>query len=338
MDNTSKILICGEEYSVCDVLSGNAIEDCSVCKAHKIGNGHGERKIYLPGNVEEKFKFFNGFNIDIKGFLLKSDLVAYLMAAKKEFNNPQQDYREKDLLKKEYKKLCDRVAALAEIIPLSIKKSNVTHSGLYINQNSGKKADANWNLIGDIALPRISKLSILKLRKDDEIRYYFKLSFGMAEADEKDAFDYEDEIEKIKESKLKPAEKECIILARVGQGTYRKKLLEESCVCPFTLVDDEHLLIASHIKPWKKSTYYEKKDPKNGFVFTPTYDKLFDRGYISFNDDKTLIVSPWLSEYNREKLNIYDGMMIELLPVIDGKRAKYLCYHREHVMKKLEDL
>lgn len=338
MNNESKITIGGEEYLICDVLSGNSIEDCSVCKAHKIGSGHGERKIYLQGNVEEKFKFFNNFSMDIQGFLLKSDLEAYLVAAKKEFRNPVQDYREKRLLKKEYKVLCERVAALTELIPFSVKKSDVTHSGLYINQNSGKKIDTNWNLIGDIALPRISKLSILKLKKDEEIRYYFKLSFGVAVIDEKDEFDYEEEIEKINSSKLTPVEKERIILARVGQGTYRKKLLEESCVCPFTLVDDEHLLVASHIKPWKKATYNEKKDPKNGFVFTPTYDKLFDRGYISFNDDKTLIISPWLSEYNREKLNIYDGMFIERLPVIDSKRARYLCYHREHVMKKLEDL
>lgn len=338
MNNKSKLIINGEEYLVCDVLSGNPIEDCSVCRAHKIGKGHGERKIYLQGNVEEKFKFFNDFSDDIRGFLMKSDLKTYLLAAKKEFKNPQHDYREKELLKREYKELCDKVEGLTEIIPFSVKKSDVTHTGLYINQNSGKKIDTNWNLIGDIALPRISKLSILKLMKGEEIVYYFKLSFGLAETDEKDTFDYEEAIEKIKSSKLKPVEKECIILARVGQGTYRRKLLEESSVCPFTLVDDEHLLIASHIKPWKKANNIEKKDPKNGFVFTPTYDKLFDRGYISFNDDKTLIISPWLSEYNREKLNIRDGMKIEHLPSIDSKRAKYLCYHREHVMKKLEDL
>jgi len=335
---SNKVMICGEEYLVCDVLSGNIIEDCSVCKAHKIGSGHGERKIYLQGNVEEKFKFFNNFSDDIQGFLLKTDLQTYLLAAKKEFWNPKQDYREKNLLKKQYKELLKRVAGLEDIIPLSVRKSDVTHSGLYINQNSGKKIDANWNLIGDIALPRISKLSILKLKQNEELQYYFKLSFGVSEIDDKDDFDYDEAIEKINRSKLTPVEKERVILARVGQGTYRKKLLEESCVCPFTLVDDEHLLVASHIKPWKKATNNEKRDPKNGFVFTPTYDKLFDRGYISFNDDKTLIISPWLSEYNRDKLNIYDGMMIELLPDIDRKRANYLFYHREHVMKKLEDL
>ena len=35
-------------------------------------------------------------------------------------------------------------------------------------------------------------------------------------------------------------------------------------------------------------------DPKNGFMFTPTYDKLFDKGFITFEKDKTLVVFPAL--------------------------------------------
>ena len=29
----------------------------------------------------------------------------------------------------------------------------------------------------------------------------------------------------------------------------------------------------------------EQFDVNNGFIFTPTYDRLFDKGFISFNDD-----------------------------------------------------
>lgn len=42
-------------------------------------------------------------------------------------------------------------------------------------------------------------------------------------------------------------------------------------------VSDDRLLIASHIKPWAASDEKEKIDPKNGFMFTPTFDFLFDR-------------------------------------------------------------
>jgi hypothetical protein len=41
--------------------------------------------------------------------------------------------------------------------------------------------------------------------------------------------------------------------ARIGQGKYREKLLKQCPICPITLVSDDRLLIASHIKPWAKS-------------------------------------------------------------------------------------
>ena len=134
------------------------------------------------------------------------------------------------------------------------------------------------------------------------------------------------------DEKISKKKKETIIRARIGQGKYREDLLEECPYCPFTLVNDERLLIASHIKPWAKADNEEKIDPKNGFMLTPTYDKLFDRGFITFDDEKKLIVSPWLSPMNQKRLNIYTGMLINKLP-LDEKRKEYLKYHRENVFK-----
>lgn len=98
------------------------------------------------------------------------------------------------------------------------------------------------------------------------------------------------------------------------------------------MVNDERLLIASHIKPWAKSTNFEKTDPKNGFMLTPTYDKLFDRGFISFENDGTMLVSPWISPMNQKRLDIFNGKKIRMLPT-EGREA-YLYYHRELVFKK----
>lgn len=325
-------------YEIEDVLSNITIVDSAVCSKHKIGTANGERKIYLCGNVEERNRFFDDFNKEIIGFICKENIVEYLNAVKNEYMKPTQEYKTKDKLPAEYEELKSLVNGKDELLEFKVKRSDVTHSGIYINQNSGNKSDANWNLIGDVALPRISRLSILKVSNNSIIKYYFKISFGIVEQ-ENDVFEEEKKIiEKIENSKLTETEKETIILARVGQGKYRRQLLEETNNCPFTLVDDEHLLIASHIKPWKASTNSEKKDPKNGFVFTPTYDKLFDRGYISFSDDKKLMVSPWLSKFNSDRLNLQDGMVVESLPIIDDKRKTYLEYHRKYVLKKLEDL
>lgn len=98
------------------------------------------------------------------------------------------------------------------------------------------------------------------------------------------------------------------------------------------MVNDERLLIASHIKPWAKSNNEEKIDPKNGFMLTPTFDRLFDQGFITFEDDKKLVVSPWVSPMNQKRLGIQTGMIISNLP-LDDKRKEYLKYHRENIYK-----
>lgn len=333
-----EIEIEGQLYEIVDVLSNITIVDSAVTSKHKIGSAHGERKIYLCGNVEERERFFDGFSTTIEGFVWRENLLEYLKTAKEEYKNPRQEYREKMNMPMEYEELIEDIEKKPKILDFMVKKAEVMHSGIYINQDSAKKTDPNWNLIGEVALPRISRLSILKLSRGTNVKYYFKIAFGIVDTENFEDEEVNENIKKIENSKLQPAEKQTLILARIGQGTYRKKLLEETSICPFTMVDDEHLLIASHIKPWKKCVNQEKKDPKNGFVFTPTYDKLFDRGYISFTDDKKLIISPWVSKYNCERLGLVDGIEIEKLPDIDEKRKVYLKYHRANIFKKLEDL
>jgi len=218
-----------------------------------------------------------------------------------------------------------------EFLTFQLSRVGVNPPRVYMNSNS-----EYYEFMRDIALPNISYLSILKLKNlsDGSIWYYFKIFI-----------DYRPDIvgyKTLEESRqediinhsfgISVKEKEKLIKARIGQGEYRNKLLEECPYCPFTMVNDERLLIASHIKPWVKSNDKEKIDPKNGFMFTPTYDKLFDRGFITFENDKTLKVSPWLSPMNQKRLGIYNGMLIEKLS-LDDKREKYLKYHRENIFK-----
>ncbi|ANQ48040.1 hypothetical protein MY04_0658 [Flammeovirga sp. MY04] len=126
-------------------------------------------------------------------------------------------------------------------------------------------------------------------------------------------------------------EKLQIVKARIGQGVFRRSLIEEIPFCPITSVNDVNLLIASHIKPWSTSNNIERIDHKNGFLFTPTYDKLFDKGYISFREDKRLIISPHLSLENSNRLSLQQNMMVNHLP-IEG-REEYLTFHRDVIFK-----
>ena len=53
--------------------------------------------------------------------------------------------------------------------------------------------------------------------------------------------------------------------------------------------------IASHIKPWTKSNDFEKLDGNNRLLLSPHVDKLFDTGYISFEGNDSMIISPRLN-------------------------------------------
>lgn len=322
------MLINGREYEVIDTLEYITLAD-SFIKENKIGIGHGESKLYVGNENKELFSFFGDFNV--KCFLCKNDLKNFLEDTKQEYQNPQQDYIKSYNMLERYEKYLTKINEIKnEILEFDLYRVLVKPPRVYVSSSS-----EYWNIIRLIALPNISYLSVLKLRdKKDKIVFYFKMFIdyrpdiiGYQMLDEKEQEEIIEQDEKISGRK-----KEIIIRARIGQGDYRNKLLEECPYCPFTMVNDERLLIASHIKPWVKADNEEKIDPKNGFIFTPTYDKLFDRGFITFEDDKRLIVSPWLSPMNQKKLNIYTGMLINKLP-LDEKRKKYLKYHRENVFK-----
>lgn len=322
----NKILINGKEYEIIDTKDTITIPDCFVKSSNKIGSGNGEAKLYVGQTTDSTtLKFFENFDREIKCILKKEDLEAYLIDCENEYMNPDQEYRNKSNMAQIFYKHSEKVYNLEnEILFFDIFRVDVKPPRIYINSSS-----IAYDLIREISLPNISYVAILKL-KDNEgnILYYFRpfIEYNIENL-------HKNEIEEITDDEnITTTEKEIIIKSRVGQGKYREKLLEECPYCPITMVNDERLLIASHIKPWVRSNNDEKVDPKNGFMFTPTYDKLFDRGFISFEDNGTMLVSPWLSPMNQKRLDIYNGKRIRTLPV-DG-REEYLLYHREFVFKK----
>jgi len=123
--------------------------------------------------------------------------------------------------------------------------------------------------------------------------------------------------------------KDVITKIRIGQSQFRKKLILSLKKCPITKIDDPRILNASHIKPWMMSNNKERLDIKNGFLLSPTFDKLFDKGFITFSFDKKILISPTISPQNVERLNIYNGKIIDDLP-IDG-RERYLEYHHKKI-------
>lgn len=130
-------------------------------------------------------------------------------------------------------------------------------------------------------------------------------------------------------SSLKGEEREAVVRLRVNQGVFRNLLLEKYNHCCLCQVSNRGLLSASHIKPWSASTSEEKLDWNNGFLMCPNHDRLFDKGFISFKDDGSIMISEHLSEIDRIFTNVRSNMSIELT---EGNRH-YLQYHRANVYK-----
>lgn len=135
-------------------------------------------------------------------------------------------------------------------------------------------------------------------------------------------------IEKEIENKnLVGTDKLAVVRARVNQGLFRERLLRKYNKCCICGVDEESLLVASHIKPWVDSTPKERVDDNNGLLLCPNHDKLFDRGFISFDDDGSILISESLSENNRMFLNVNSDIKIMLDPAVQ----EYMKYHRENI-------
>ena len=124
-------------------------------------------------------------------------------------------------------------------------------------------------------------------------------------------------------------EKESLILSRIGQGEFRKRLISYWNACAITNCSNINLLVASHIKPWSKSNNQERIDLYNGLLLIPNMDRLFDRGFISFADDGTILISSFLDNDTKKTFDLNENMQIQ----IETNHIKYLSYHREYIFE-----
>lgn len=130
-------------------------------------------------------------------------------------------------------------------------------------------------------------------------------------------------------AELTETEKESLVKSRIGQGLFRKQLIEYWNGCSVTACETIPLLMASHIKPWRKSNNAERLDVYNGLLLTPNLDKLFDKGYISFNKKGRIICSDSLSSSEYKALGITKDMELKH---IDDEHQIFLEFHRNNCL------
>jgi hypothetical protein len=148
----------------------------------------------------------------------------------------------------------------------------------------------------------------------------------------------DDDLEKAiaADSSLDGTAREALIAARRGQGRFRLNVEAIERGCRLTGVTDRRLLRASHIKPWRSCiTNEERLDGENGLLLTPTADHLFDRGYISFSDDGSVLVSPVIDAADLSRLGLLSVHQLKVDSFSPGQRT-YLAFHRADVFLEWE--
>lgn len=331
------MIIGGERFSFVNTFDTPiTVADSWVVPKNKLGEGNGEAKLYF-GNRVNMETFFGEVGFVATCFILKQDLLAYMDSIKTEYFTPSQDYRGKDEMRSLWFERMEKINALPSgIVEFTVKEqSQIAGSRGYVNSS-----DKIYRLIREISLPLVTYISAMKLAYNGLPMFYLKLFTDFEEIEKRRAYieNYGSASQQIDENLVGVAREEfvkkkpVIKYGREGQEEYRRKLLEECPFCPITMINEESLLIASHIKPWAVSDLKERTDPNNGFILSPLYDKLFDRGYITFSDDKRVSISNWLSRQVKERIGIKEKQYFQFLPMND-ERVRYLEYHRTSVYK-----
>jgi hypothetical protein len=123
--------------------------------------------------------------------------------------------------------------------------------------------------------------------------------------------------------------KEQLILARIGQGVFRKSVLSKwNYRCAVT--GSSLAVRASHIKPWRTCNDNERLDPNNGLPLVATLDALFDSQLITFKPSGVIQMSERIPTFERRCLGITADMKLRREPT--PEMQAYLESHRESLI------
>jgi len=122
-----------------------------------------------------------------------------------------------------------------------------------------------------------------------------------------------------------------IVRARRGQGLFRDRVATIEKRCRITGVENAAHLVASHCKPWRDASNEERLDGENGLLLTPSIDHLFDRGFIGFEGDGRLIISPVAHRPSLHRMGIEVEASVNV-GAFTSRQKQFLEFHREAVL------
>jgi hypothetical protein len=150
-------------------------------------------------------------------------------------------------------------------------------------------------------------------------------------ADDLDFWERKLEQEVVNNSTIRVTDRLAIIRARNGQGLFKERVSKIESRCRITGVENPVHLVASHCKPWRDSTNEERLNGENGLLLTPSIDHLFDRGFIGFEDNGTLIISPVAHCPSLQRMGIDTEKIVNVGGFTSGQK-QFLDFHRNAVL------
>jgi HNH endonuclease len=150
-------------------------------------------------------------------------------------------------------------------------------------------------------------------------------------ADDLDTWERTLERQVANDPSIRETERLALMRARNGQGLFKDRVSKIEKKCRITGVENPVHLIASHCKPWRDSTNDERLDGENGLLLTPSIDHLFDRGFIGFEDDGKLIISPVAHKPSLHRMGIETTKVVSVGGFTNGQK-QFLDFHRNAVL------
>lgn len=132
-----------------------------------------------------------------------------------------------------------------------------------------------------------------------------------------------------------PTEVARVVRTRRVQAFFRAAVLASyDYRCALSEISIPELLNASHIVPWKVSVE-RRADPRNGLALNALFDRAFDRGLITFDENLRTVLSSRLRCADPPILHRQAFLEIEgrelRLPSRFAPDMEAVRYHREHV-------
>jgi len=216
----------------------------------------------------------------------------------------------------------DHMAVIGPLLPNKYSPLQQNGSGLqgvYLTELNPALAEVVVSLVGHEAKV------LAQGNRSDDVRGYMS-------ADTAGLLEWEEHLRRQVEADetITETEKQTLVFSRIGQGKFKDNVKRIESSCRITKVDKIEHLRASHLKPWRDSDNEERLNGENGLLLTPSIDHLFDRGFISFENNGDLLISPVSHKQSLEKMGVPVETKLNVGGFTEGQKA-FLDFHREDI-------